>query len=597
VYADLAPIKGNMTENNTTQEEYDETETNEIEETGEFVETPAEPTATDFLKIIPLGGIGEIGKNMTVIECGDEILVVDCGLAFPSADMLGVDIVIPDITYLVENRHKVKAIVLTHGHEDHIGALAWVLRELPGVPVYGAPLTLGFTKSKLTEYKQISTAVLKEFHTGDYINIGENFDVEPVQVAHSIPDAVALAIHTPAGTVVHTGDFKFDQTPVDGQLFDIAKMSRIGSEGVLALLSDSTNIEKAGFVPSEKLVGDTFDEVFRDAKKRVIIACFASNVHRVQQAIDKCVKYGRRIALLGRSMERNMDVAQQLGRLKMPDGLKIKHDDIENMSPEKVCVITTGAQGEPMASLSRIANNDHKSLRIKEGDTVILSATPIPGNEDAVWKTVNHLFELGAKVIYDPLKKVHVSGHGYQEDIKLMLNLVNPRYVVPVHGEYRMISRYIDMAQEMGWPREDIVKLTIGDVVRLDENCAKIVGEVPHGKVLIDGAGVGDVSEVVLHDRRHLANDGFVVIVVGLDQNNSEVVVEPEIISRGFVYMEESEILIESIKQKAGEVLGELEEEAPDIPTIAAELRSAISKMIYKKTSRRPIIMPVIMEI
>jgi len=582
-----------------TNTDTDHDEALALNETIEELETLTEdmPLPTDRLQIIPLGGIGEIGKNMTAVVCGDEILIIDCGLAFPTAEMLGVDLVIPDITYLIENKSKIKGIVLTHGHEDHIGALAWVLHDLPRVPVYGTPLTLGFTKSKLSEYKQLSNAVLKEFKPGDYVNIGNNFDVEPVRVAHSIPDAVALAIHTPAGTLVHTGDFKFDQTPVDDQLFDITRMARIGEEGVLILLSDTTNVERAGYVPSERIVGETFDAVFREAKKRVIIACFASNVHRVQQAVDKCVKYKRRIALLGRSMERNMDVAQQLGHLKIPDGLRIKADDIENLPPHEVCVVTTGAQGEPMASLSRMAIDDHKSITVREGDTVIVSATPIPGNEDAVWRTVNHLFARGANVIYDPLMPVHVSGHGYQEELRLMLNLVNPRYVMPVHGEYRMLARYARMAQEMGWPATDIVRSEIGDIVEVCEESVKIVGKAPHGKVLIDGTGVGDVSDIVLHDRKHLGNDGFLVIVVGLDRETSELVVGPEVSSRGFVFMDESEALIEEIKQRAGEILGELEEVEPDIPAIATNLRNAIGKMLYKKTSRRPLIMPIILDL
>ncbi len=565
--------------------------------TTEYDNTPVTGTATDKLQIIPLGGIGEIGKNMTAIVCGEEILVIDCGLSFPNAEMLGVDLVIPDITYLIENKEKVVAIVLTHGHEDHIGSLAWVLKELPGVPVYGTPLTIGFTKPKLSEYKQLSSANLKVFNAGDYVNIGKNFDVEPVRVSHSIPDAVALAVHTPAGTLVHTGDFKFDQTPVDGQLFDIARMSRIGEEGVLVLLSDSTNVERAGFVPSERVVGETFDAVFREAKKRVIIACFASNVHRVQQAIDKCIKYKRKIAFLGRSMERNMEVAMQLKHLRLPDGLRIKTEDIESYPAEQVCVVTTGAQGEPMASLSRMAIDDHKSIKVREGDTIILSATAIPGNEDAVWRTVNHLFARGANVIYDPLMTVHVSGHGYQEELRLMLNLVNPQYVMPVHGEYRMLARYAKMAEEMGWPKSDIIRVEIGDIVEVDAESAKIIGKAPHGNVLIDGTGVGDVSEVVLRDRQHLGNDGFLVIVIALDSENSELVVGPEITSRGFVFMDESELLIEEIKQKATEMLGELEEVEPDIPAISTNLRNAISKMLYKKTSRRPLIMPVILEV
>lgn len=552
---------------------------------------------TDRLQIIPLGGIGEIGKNMTAVVCGDEMIVIDVGLAFPNAEMLGVDLVIPDYSYLTANRDRLKAIVLTHGHEDHIGALSWVLRDIPGIPVYGTPLTLGFTKNKLGEYKQLATADLREFKAGDYINIGNNFDIEPVRVAHSIPDAVALAVHTPAGTLVHTGDFKFDQTPIDGQLFDIARMSRIGEEGVLILLSDSTNVERPGFVPSERIVGETFDTVFRQAKKRVIIACFASNVHRVQQAIDTSARYKRKVAFLGRSMERNMEVAQQLGHLKIPPGVKIRADDIGDYKPGEVCVVTTGAQGEPMASLSRMAIDDHKHIKIQEGDTVIISATPIPGNEDAVWTTVNHLSQRGAICVYDPMMPVHVSGHGYSEELRLMLNLVNPRFVMPVHGEYRMLARYTEIAESMGWPREDIVRCEIGDIVEVTEDEVRVVGKAPHGKILIDGTGIGDVSEVVLRDRQHLGNDGFLVIVVGLDRETSEVVLGPEVISRGFVYMDESEYLMEEVKQKVVENLGALEKVEPDIPAISANLRNALSKMLFKKIQRRPMIMPVILEV
>lgn len=555
--------------------------------------------STDTLQIIPLGGIGEIGKNMTAVRCGNEIVVIDCGLAFPNAEMLGVDLVIPDITYLKSHSEMVKAILLTHGHEDHIGSLAWVLRDLPNVPVYGSRLTIGFTKPRLGEYKVLSSADLREFGTDDTILIGENFEVEPVRVAHSIPGAFALAVHTPAGTLVHTGDFKFDQTPIDGQLFDIAKMARIGEEGVLILLSDCTNVERAGFVPSERIVGETFDTVFRNAGKRVIIACFASNVHRVQQAVDMSVKHGRKIALLGRSMERNMEVAQQLGYLRIPEGLRVRSDEIADFPPERLTVVTTGAQGEPMSSLARMAIDDHRQIKVNPGDTVILSATAIPGNEDAVWRTVNHLFQRGANVIYDPIAPVHVSGHAYAEELKLMLNLVNPRFVMPVHGEYRMLARYATMAEQMGWPREDIVRAEIGDIVEVDENCVRIAGKVEQsGLVLIDGTGVGDVSEVVLRDRQHLGADGFLVLVVGLDKETAEVVVGPEVISRGFVFMDESEYLIEEVKQKIIEHLDEMPEDAePDYGVTSHDLRNVVGKLLFKRTQRRPMILPIILEV
>lgn len=555
--------------------------------------------STETLQIVPLGGIGEIGKNMTAVRCGDEIVVIDCGLAFPNAEMLGVDLVIPDITYLKNHSEMVKAILLTHGHEDHIGALAWVLRDLPNVPVYGSRLTIGFTKPRLGEYKVLSSADLREFSTQDTILIGENFEVEPVRVAHSIPGAFALAVHTPAGTLVHTGDFKFDQTPIDGQLFDIGKMARIGEEGVLILLSDCTNVERAGFVPSERIVGETFDTVFRGAGKRVIIACFASNVHRVQQAVDMSVKHGRKIGLLGRSMERNMEVAQQLGYLRIPEGLRVKSDEIADFPPEQLTVVTTGAQGEPMSSLARMAIDDHRHIKIMPGDTVILSATAIPGNEDAVWRTVNHLFQRGANVIYDPIAPVHVSGHAYAEELKLMLNLVNPRYVMPVHGEYRMLARYAQIAEQMGWPREDIVRAEIGDIVEVDEECARVVGRVEQsGSVLIDGTGVGDVSEVVLRDRQHLGADGFLVLVVGLDKETAEIVVGPEVISRGFVFMDESEYLIEEVKQKIIEHLDGLPEDSePDYGVTSHDLRNVVGKLLFKRTQRRPMILPIILEV
>ncbi len=556
----------------------------------------AAATSTRTLQIIPLGGIGEIGKNMTAICCGDEILVIDCGLAFPGADQLGVDLVIPDISYLLEHKEMVKGIILTHGHEDHIGSLAFVLRQL-NVPVYGTRLTIGFTKGKLSEYKVLDKAKLHTFSAEDRFKVGI-FDIEPFRVAHSIPDAVGFAVHTPAGTLVHTGDFKFDQTPVDGQLFDIARLTRIGQEGVLVLLSDCTNVERPGFVPSERNVGDAFDSIFKDAPRRIIMACFASNVHRVQQAIDFSVKYGRKVALMGRSMERNMDMAQQMGYLRVPEGTRIRADEIEDYFPQQVTVITTGSQGEPMAALSRIAVDDHRKLKIVAGDSVILSASAIPGNEDAVYRTINHLFRRGANVFYDSIAKVHVSGHGYAEELKLMLNIVEPQYVMPVHGEYRMLHMYSKIAEDMGWPPEDIIRAEIGDIVEVGEDMAGVVGRVEKsGAVLIDGTGIGDVSDIVLRDRMHIGTDGFLVLVVGISQETGEIVSGPEVISRGFVYMDKSEELVEQIKQVIADKIKNLPEEDNDWLVVQQDLRDAVGKFLYKKTARRPMILPILLDL
>ena len=558
--------------------------------------TTTKKPSTDTLQIIPLGGIGEIGKNMTAIRCGDQILVIDCGLAFPSQDQMGVDLVIPDISYLKDHREMVQGIILTHGHEDHIGSLAFVLREL-NVPVYGTRLTIGFTKGKLSEYGVLSSAKLHTFNATDKFRLGL-FEIEPFRVAHSIPDAVGFAVHSPAGTLVHTGDFKFDQTPVDGQLFDIAKLSRIGQEGVLVLLSDSTNVERPGFVPSERVVGDTFEQIFREAQKRVIMACFASNVHRVQQAVDMSVKFGRKVALMGRSMERNMEMAQQMGYLKVPEGTLIRADEIEEYFPQQVTVITTGSQGEPMAALSRMAVDEHRKIKIVPGDTVVLSASAVPGNEDAVYRTINHLYRRGAIVLYDSIARVHVSGHGYAEELKLMLNLVDPQYVMPVHGEYRMLHIYAQMAEAMGWPPEDIIRAEIGDIVEVGEDVAGVIGRVEKsGAVLIDGTGVGDVSDVVLRDRMHIGQDGFLVLVVGISQETGEIVSGPEVISRGFVYMDQSVELVDQIKQVIIDKIKNLPEEDNDWMVVQQDLRDAVGKFLYKKTQRRPMILPILLDL
>ena len=553
-------------------------------------------TNKNTLQIIPLGGIGEIGKNMTAIRCQDQILVIDCGLAFPSADQLGVDLVIPDISYLLEHKEMVQGIVLTHGHEDHIGSLSYVLKQL-NVPVYGTRLTIGFTKGKLSENKVLDKAKLITFNASDRFKVGL-FDVEPFRVAHSIPDAVGFAIHTPAGTLVHTGDFKFDQTPVDGQLFDIARLTRIGQDGVLVLLSDCTNVERPGFVPSERIVGDGFDKIFSNAPKRIIMACFASNVHRVQQAVDMSVKYGRKVALMGRSMERNMEMAQQMGYLKVPEGTRIRADEIEEYFPQQVTVITTGSQGEPMAALSRIAVDDHRKIKIVPGDTVILSASAIPGNESAVYRTINHLYRRGANVLYDTVAPVHVSGHGYSEELKLMLNLVEPQYVMPVHGEYRMLTLYARIAEDMGWAPEDIIRAEIGDIVEVGEDNAGIVGKVEKsGAVLIDGTGIGDVSDIVLRDRQHIGQDGFLVLVVGLNAETGKILTGPEVISRGFVYMDQNVELVDQIKQLVTDKINNLPEHDNDFSVVQQDLRDVVGKFLYKKTQRRPMILPILLDL
>ena len=552
--------------------------------------------STDTLQIIPLGGIGEIGKNMTAIRCGDQIIVIDAGLSFPSAEHHGVDLVIPDISYLVEHAEMVQGIILTHGHEDHIGALAFVLKQL-NVPIYGTKLTIAFTKGKLSEYRVLDKAKLHIFSATDRFKVGM-FEVEPFRVAHSIPDAVGFAVHTPAGTLVHTGDFKFDQTPIDGQLFDIHRLTRISREGVLVLLSDCTNVERSGFVPSEAIIGETFDNIFRNAQKRVIMACFASNVHRVQQAIDMSVRYGRKVALMGRSMERNMELAQQMGYLRVPEGTRIRADEIEEYFPQQVTVITTGSQGEPMAALSRMAVDEHRKIKVVPGDTVIVAASAIPGNEDAVYRTINHLFRRGANVIYDTIAPVHVSGHGYAEELKLMLNLVDPQYVMPVHGEYRMLHRYSKIAEEMGWPPEDIIRAEIGDIIEVGEDVAGIIGRVEKsGAVLIDGTGVGDVSDIVLRDRQHIGSDGFLVIVVGLSQETGEIVTGPEIISRGFVYMDKAEELLEEIKNVVIDKIKNLPEEDNDWLVVQQDIRDVVGKFLQKKMQRRPMILPILLDL
>ena len=547
------------------------------------------------LNIIPLGGLGEIGKNMTVFKYGDDIIVVDAGLAFPEDDMLGIDLVIPDISYLTENKDKIRAIFLTHGHEDHIGALPYVLKKLD-LPVYGTALTLGILQGRLKQ-NGVSSSQLKTIQPGDIIRAGA-FKLEFIRINHSIPDAISIAIHTPIGTVIHTGDFKFDQTPVDGQVTQFSKFAQLGDKGVLMLLADSTNVERPGYTLSEKIVGKTFDEEFRYAQNRIIIATFSSNVHRIQQVVEAAVKYNRKVAVIGRSMVNVVNIAMELGYLNIPEGTLIEVNETNNYPPSQVVIMTTGSQGEPMSALTRMAMSDHKQIGIVPGDTVIISATPIPGNEKGVSRTIDHLFKLGAEVIYEKSSGIHVSGHASQEEIKLMHNLVRPKFFMPVHGEYRMLVKHAKLAQSLGMPKENIVIGENGSVIELTPESICINGKVTAGKVLVDGLGVGDVGNIVLRDRRQLSQDGILIVVVTIDKQDCSVVSGPDIVSRGFVYVREADDLMENAKEKVQIALNRCQENGvSEWSAIKSAVRDSLSRYLYEKTRRRPMILPVIMEI
>lgn len=548
------------------------------------------------LQLIPLGGLGEIGKNMMAVKCGDNILVIDSGLMFPEEEMLGIDVVIPDITYLLENKDIVKAIVLTHGHEDHIGGLPYVLKQL-NVPVYGTKLTLGILQGKLKENNTLGGAKLITVKPRDAVQIG-CFKVEFIRVSHSIPDAVALAVHTPVGTIVHTGDFKFDQTPVDGEITDFHKFSELGDQGVLALLSDSTNVERPGYTMSERSVGQTFDETFREAKNRIIVATFASNVHRLQQAISSAYKYGRRVAIAGRSMVNVVGIASELGYLNIPEDMLIDLDKVSDYPAEQVVILTTGSQGEPMSALTRMALSDHKQVEIIQGDTVIISATPIPGNEKLVARTINNLFKQGAEVIYESFSGIHVSGHPSQEELKLMINLVRPKFLVPVHGEYRMLVKHAQLGMDMGIAEENIFVGENGQIIEFTKRSGRFAGRVTAGKVLVDGLGVGDVGNIVLRDRKQLSQDGIVIVVVTINKETGLVVAGPDMVSRGFVYVRESEALMDDAKEKVKGALEKCEHRRiSDWGTIKSNIRDVLGRYLYEKTRRRPMILPIIMEV
>lgn len=547
------------------------------------------------LQIIPLGGLGEIGKNMTVVRYGSDIIVIDSGLSFPEDDMLGIDLVIPDITYLLDNRDMVKAIVLTHGHEDHIGALPYVLKQL-NLPVYGTRLTLGILEGRLKE-NGVSNNSLVAVKPGDQIQIGA-FKVGFIKVSHSIPDAVGLSIKTPVGTLVHTGDFKLDQTPVDGKVTDFHRFAELGDQGVLVMMADSTNAERPGFTASERAVGVTFDDTFRKARDRIIIATFSSNVHRIQQAIDTACKYKRKVAILGRSMVNVANIALELGYLNAPEGVLIDVDEINNYPASQIVIMTTGSQGEPMSALSRMAMSDHKKVDIVPGDTIIISATPIPGNEKMVSRTIDFLLRQGAEVIYESASGIHVSGHASQEELKFMHNLLRPKFFIPVHGEFRHLVKHAKLAQDLGMVKENIFVAENGQVLEFTADKGTITGKVTAGKVLVDGLGVGDVGNIVLRDRRQLSQDGILIVVVTMDKQRGCVVAGPDIVSRGFVYVRESEQLMEDAKDKVKQSLEKFETGGvTEWATIKSGVRDALGKFLYERTRRRPMILPIIMEI
>jgi len=552
------------------------------------------PTA---LRFIPLGGIGEIGKNMFAYEYDGQILVVDCGLLFPEEEMLGIDLVIPDITYLLANADRVLGIVLTHGHEDHVGALPWVLNEL-NVPVWGTRLTLGIVRGKLAEHTYLSPVTLNEIDPDKSLQLGP-FTLSFFRVTHSIPDGVGLVIDCPAGRVVHTGDFKFEQSPLSGPRTEVHKLVAATTRGVIALMSDVTNVERAGWVPSEQVVAQSLDELFANAEQRVIVACFASNISRMQEILNVSALYDRRVCVIGRSMRANMEIARELGFIHLPsDDILIEPEQVKTLPPEEVTVLTTGTQGEPLSALRLMSAGDHKYIKLAPGDLVIISATPIPGNEDLVYRTINQLFRAGAEVVYHGEDHVHVSGHGNEEELKMMITLTAPRFLAPMHGEYRHLVRYRKMACTLGYPEDRVFLLHSGDVLELTQTSAAVIGQVPAGRVMIDGLGVGDIGTVVLRDRKHLSQDGILVAVAGIDSQTGQIVSGPDIVTRGFIYAEESEETMEDAREVVRRtVAGMTLTSSTDWETAKTAIRTALNKFVYERTKRRPMVIPVIMEL
>jgi ribonuclease J len=549
------------------------------------------------LKIIPLGGLHEVGKNITVFQYDNEMIVVDCGLSFPEDDMLGVDLVIPDITYIIKNQEKLKGMVITHGHEDHIGGVPYFLKQV-NTPIYGTKLTLGLIKNKLEEHRLVESTKLNEVNPGETIKLGRHFKVEFIQSSHSIPDSVMLAIHTPVGTIIHTGDFKVDYTPMDGKIMDFGRLAELGNKGVLALMSDSTNAERKGFTMSESTVGEVFEKLFTNCTKRIVVATFASNVHRVQQIVNSAVKYGRKIAVCGRSMINMITTARELGYIECPDNLFIDIDMINNYTDDQLLIITTGSQGETMSALTRMASGTHRKVKITPNDLVIISANPIPGNEKNVSKVIDSLMQIGAEVVYSALEDVHVSGHACQEEQKLILALTKPKYFIPVHGEYRHLIAHSETAKLMGVPKENIFKLENGKILEMDKVSAEFTGTVQSGIILVDGLGIGDVGNVVLRDRQHLSQDGLIIVVLTMNGGSGEVIAGPDVISRGFVYVRESENVMDEIKSVVRHEVHKCEEQGiRDWATIKNSIRENLREYIFSKTKRNPMIIPIVMEI
>jgi ribonuclease J len=547
------------------------------------------------VQIIPLGGLGEIGKNMTVIQYEDDILLIDAGLMFPDEDMLGIDLVIPDISYLLENQDKIKGIVLTHGHEDHIGALPFIMKQID-VPVYGTRLTLGILEGRLKE-NNVDCGNLHAVMQGDIVNIG-CFSVGFIRVNHSIPDAVGLSIKTPIGMIVHTGDFKLDYTPIDGKMTDFKRFSDLGNKGVLLMMADSTNAEKEGHTLSERTVGVAFDKAFHNAKQRIIVATFSSNVHRIQQVIDTACRYKRKVAVLGRSMVNVVNISLELGYIHAPEGTIIDIDEIGNYTGSQVVIITTGSQGEPMSALTRMAMSDHRKVNIVPGDTIIISATPIPGNEKLVSRTVDNLLKLGANVIYGRNEGIHVSGHASEEELKLMHNLVRPKFFMPVHGEYHHLVKHAKLARDLGMPKENIFIGENGQILEITKEKGALTGKVTAGRVLVDGLGVGDVGNIVLRDRRQLSQDGILIIVLTMNKQTGEVLSGPDIVSRGFVYVRESEALMDEARERVEQALDRCQDNnITEWAAIKSNVRDALGRYLFEKTRRRPMILPIIMEV